>query len=146
MWWKFWISTFGSLRMIPILIVMKYHIRYCNGQSTPVLNKGQTFKLLCPMQPPQHTSASALKTLHYMMGILPNSARRQQRICPLWQLCYIHYSDVIIVLMVSQITGVSMVCSTICSGADQIIHQSFASLGFVRGIHRWPVNSPRKGQ
>ena len=31
------------------------------------------------------------------------------------------------------------------SGADQRKYQSSASLAFVRGIHRWPVNSPRKG-
>ena len=30
------------------------------------------------------------------------------------------------------------------SGADQRKHQSSASLAFVRGIHRWPVNSPHK--
>ena len=36
-------------------------------------------------------------------------------------------------------------CSTVCSGADQRKHQSSASLAFVRGIHRWPVNSPHKG-
>ena len=30
------------------------------------------------------------------------------------------------------------------SGADQIKHQSSASLAFVRGIHRSPVNSPHK--
>ena len=30
------------------------------------------------------------------------------------------------------------------SGADQRKHQSTASLAFVRGIHRWPVNSPHK--
>ena len=30
-------------------------------------------------------------------------------------------------------------------GADQRKHQSSASLAFVRGIHRWSVNSPRKG-
>ena len=47
--------------------------------------------------------------------------------------------------MASQITGVSMVCSTVCSGADQRKHQISASLAFVRGIHRWPVNSPHKG-
>ena len=47
--------------------------------------------------------------------------------------------------MASQITGVSIVCSTICSGADQRNHQSSASLAFVRGIHRWPVDSPHKG-
>ena len=34
---------------------------------------------------------------------------------------------------------------TFYSGADQIKHQSSASLAFVRGIHRWPVNSPHKG-
>ena len=45
----------------------------------------------------------------------------------------------------SQITGVSIVYSTVCSGADQTKHQSSASLAFVRGIHRWPVNSPFKG-
>ena len=45
----------------------------------------------------------------------------------------------------SLITGVSIVYSTICSCADQRKHQSSASLAFVRGIHRWPVNSHHKG-
>ena len=31
------------------------------------------------------------------------------------------------------------------SSADQRKHQSSASLAFVRGIQRWPVNSPQKG-
>ena len=56
-----------------------------------------------------------------------------------------HYSDVLMRAMASQITGVSTVCSAVCSGADQRKHQSSASLAFVRGIHRWPVNSPHKG-
>ena len=47
--------------------------------------------------------------------------------------------------MASQITGVSIVCSTVCSGADQRKHQTSATLAFVRGIHRWPSNSPHKG-
>ena len=47
--------------------------------------------------------------------------------------------------MASQITGVSVVHSTVCSGADQRKHQISASLTFLRGIHRWPVNSPHKG-
>ena len=47
--------------------------------------------------------------------------------------------------MASQITGVSIVCWTVWSGADQRKHQSSASLAFVRGIHRWPVDSPHKG-
>ena len=46
--------------------------------------------------------------------------------------------------MASQITVVSIVYLTVSSGADQIKHQSFASLAFVRGIHRWHENSPHK--
>ena len=44
----------------------------------------------------------------------------------------------------SQITSLTIVYSTVYSGADQRKHQSSASLAFVRGIHRWPVNSPHK--
>ena len=47
--------------------------------------------------------------------------------------------------MASPILGVSIVYSTVCSGADQRTHQNSASLAFVRGIHRGPVNSPHKG-
>ena len=56
-----------------------------------------------------------------------------------------HYSDVIMNEMASHIAGVSMVCSTVYSGADQRKHQTSASLAFVRRIHRWPVNSPHRG-
>ena len=35
-------------------------------------------------------------------------------------------------------------CSTVYSGADQRKLQSSSSLAFVRGNHRWPVNSPHK--
>ena len=44
-----------------------------------------------------------------------------------------------------QNTGVTIVYSTVCWGADQRRHQNSASLAFVRGIHWWPVNSPHKG-
>ena len=54
-----------------------------------------------------------------------------------------HYSDVIMNAMVSQITSLTIAYSTVYSGADQR-KQSSASLAFVRGIHRWPVNSPHK--
>ena len=56
-----------------------------------------------------------------------------------------HYSDVIIGAMASQITSLKIVYSTVYSGADQRKHESSAWLAFVRGIHRWPVNSPHKG-
>ena len=55
-----------------------------------------------------------------------------------------HYNDVIMSAMTSQITGVSIVCSSVGSGADQRKYQSSASLAFVWGSHQWPVNSPHK--
>ena len=56
-----------------------------------------------------------------------------------------HYNDVIMNAITSQITSLTIVCSNAHSGADQRKHLSSASLAFVRGIHRWPVNSPHKG-
>ena len=56
-----------------------------------------------------------------------------------------HYNDVIMSTIASQITSLTIVYSTVYSGADQRKHQSSASLAFVRGIHRGPVNSPHKG-
>ena len=44
----------------------------------------------------------------------------------------------------SQITSLAIVYLILYSGTDQRKHQSSASLAFVRGIHRRPVNSPHK--
>ena len=57
---------------------------------------------------------------------------------------HFHYDDVIMSTIASQITSLTTVYSTIYSGADQSKHQSSASLAFVWGIHRGPVNSPHK--
>ena len=46
--------------------------------------------------------------------------------------------------MASQITSLTIVYSTVYSGADQSEHQGSESLAFMRGIHREPVNSPHK--
>ena len=54
-----------------------------------------------------------------------------------------HYCDVIMAEIASQITSLTVVYLTVYS--DQRKHKSSASLAFVRGIHRWPVNSPHKG-
>ena len=58
--------------------------------------------------------------------------------------CHFHNNDVIIRAMASQIISLTIAYLTVYSGADQRKHQSSASLAFVRGIHRWPVNSPHK--
>ena len=54
-----------------------------------------------------------------------------------------HFGDVIMGAIASQITNLTIVYSTVYSDADQK-HQSSASLAFVWGIHRGPVNSPHK--
>ena len=54
-----------------------------------------------------------------------------------------HYCNVIMGAMVSQITSLTIVYSTVHTGADQRKHQRSASLAFVRGIHqsphKWPI-------
>ena len=52
----------------------------------------------------------------------------------------LHYSDATMGTMASQITSLSIVYSTVYSGADQRKHQSSVSLAFVRG------NSPVTGE
>ena len=44
-----------------------------------------------------------------------------------------HYSDVIMSALASQITGISIVYSAVCLGADQKKHQSSVSLAFREG-------------
>ena len=67
-------------------------------------------------------------------------AQRRSSSC----ICF-HNSEVIMSAMAFQITGVSIICSTVCSGAYQRKSQSPALLVFVRGMHRWLVDSPHKG-
>ena len=57
----------------------------------------------------------------------------------------VHYNDIMMSTMTSQITSLTIVYSAAYLGVDQRRHQSSVSLAFVRGIHRWPVNSPHKG-
>ena len=56
----------------------------------------------------------------------------------------VNYIDVIMGGIASQITSLTIVCSTVYSDADQRKHQSSSSLTLVRGIHRWPGNSLHK--
>ena len=58
----------------------------------------------------------------------------------------IHYDDVIMTTLASQITSLTVVYSIAYSGVDQRKHQSSASLAFVRGIHRDRWIPRTKGQ
>ena len=64
---------------------------------------------------------------------------------PLWTIGHkYHYTDVIMGTIASQITSLTIVYSTVYSDADQTKYRRSASLVFVPGIHRRPVNSPHK--
>ena len=69
-------------------------------------------------------------------------------ICPNTEMSrkIMHYNDVIMEAIAYQITSLTIVYSIVYSDADQRKHQSSASLAFVWGIHRGPVNSPHKCQ
>ena len=71
----------------------------------------------------------------------PPFCRRHCQCIPLW---LYHYGDVIMGTLASQITSLTNVYSTVYSDTDHRKHQSSASLAFVWGIHRGPVNSPHK--
>ena len=81
---------------------------------------------------------SQLKIMKDRYDIANLSSHQGHKIC-------FHYNDVIMGMMASQITSLTSFYSTVYSGADQRKHQSCASLAFVLGIHRWPVNSQHKG-
>ena len=66
--------------------------------------------------------------------------------CVTWSVIPVHYCDVIMGAIASRVTSLTTIYSRVHSGADQRKYQSSPpSLAFVRGIHRWPVNSPHKG-
>ena len=60
-------------------------------------------------------------------------------------LLFCHYDYVIKSAIGSQIISPTIVNSTTYSSTDERKRQTSASLAFVRGIHRWPENSPHKG-
>ena len=55
-----------------------------------------------------------------------------------------HYSDVLMRAMAHQITCVSIVCSTVCSGADKK-KSNHRVIGLCEENHWSPVDSPHKG-
>ena len=66
--------------------------------------------------------------------------------CCQWTVTILHYNDVIMTTMASQITSLTVVYATVYSDADQRKHQSSASLAFVWGIHRDRWISRTKGK
>ena len=78
---------------------------------------------------------------------LPFHFNKRRHICVILSIAKtrnLHYNDVIMDMIASQITSLMIVFSTVYLDTDQRKHQNSASLAFVHGIHRRPVNSPHK--
>ena len=80
---------------------------------------------VCIMQNAHHSTT--ITQITFVVGL-----GGRQSIC----FFIIHYNDVIMGAIASQITCLAIVYSIVYSVADQRKHQSSASLAFVRGSHR----------
>ena len=82
-----------------------------------------------------HPFSQSLRSFHFTKRLTQAS---------FWQVLH-NYRDVIMSAMSSEITGVSIVYSTVCASTDQRKHQSSLSLEFLRAIHRLPMDFPHIG-
>ena len=103
------------------------------GQSWSPPLPGCLHKLRCRPGARRSMTSSAHPSSTFL-SVLPTS----------WHYHSIHYNDVIMGTIAYQITSLTIVYRTVYSDANQSEHQSSASLAFVRGIHRGPVNFPHK--
>ena len=119
-------------------IAPNYYSRWCLFLSDPSsctvvgvrLSSGMSVHR--PVRPPPQTG--------WLSWPAPNSHPENTRMTGQW--VPFQYDDVTMGAIASQITSLTIVYSTVYSGVDQSKHQGSASLAFVWGIHRGPVNSP----
>ena len=112
----------------------------------------RTIIIMGPQSPPAQLSGHCNRIQHRVSLSLKLPALQlyYRDLQKIWTFWYISpnpnmaplpvYIFIAVCAMTSQITGVSIVYSD----ADQRKHQSSALLAFIRGIHRWQVNSPHK--
>ena len=98
-----------------------------------------TSSMQCYIRAIRLTETGFLQFPHHNNGWYKNSEHKPREGNKFNQLRWRHNDA-----MASQISGVTILCSTVCCGADQRKHQSSASLASVRGIFPWPLDSPHK--
>ena len=140
--------------MIFILIMQRSSlVTRCECQRTSPMRSQHWFRLwLGAVRQQAITWANIDLYLHCNMAtlgqnwvsILTKTGKESRYILHLNRHSWDHYNDVIMGAIASQITSLTIVYSTVYSDADEKNNQSSASLAFVWGIHRWPVNSPHK--
>ena len=109
-----------------------------------LLRNGKWGTFLTKCQISTNERPIVFKTISSKLPILFNSITMKSCVSHVFKKQTDHNIDVIMTTIVSQITSLTIVYSTVYPGADQSKHQSSASLAFVWGIHRRPVNSPHK--
>ena len=119
-------ASAASADKVDTMTILCFQLRYRHTRHVYDLSNSTRFHLLFTLSPPILSSVTDMYVEIYQSDI------------------GIHYHDVIMGAKASQITSIAIVYSTDYSDADQRKHQSSASLAFVRGIHRGPVNSPHK--
>ena len=125
---KIWIYSFesdtfetGSYKSLAILSM--------NNMGNPAWNTYDTLYQMC-------ASNGALVILRKFFKLVSLDVVTFISSCATITKISAHYTDVITSAVASQITDILIVCSTVCSAADQRKHQSSASVAFVNGIHR----------
>ena len=109
--------------------------------NSPVIHPDLKMLMSCRFKESRQSSSSFVLTQWVLRCPTQAGSRGTTRYCevpPMSQSAQqkVHYIDVIMTMMASQITSLTVVYSIVYSGADQRKHQSSASLAFVWGIHR----------
>ena len=124
-------------------------VNYSMGNSKNNKNKDKQTKQKCKKPKPNQKSIGVKKGGWGWWGLDGWGAEGRWRCWYVQILCLgkhtvqksiFHYGDVVIGTLASQITSLTIVYSTVYSGADRSKDQSSASLAFVWG----PMNSPHK--
>ena len=158
-------ATFQCITMMSNILVWKYHRVYITQENMPHVYHlfdiflQQIFLLvnLCIQKIIFLRFSQIITYTNYIMIIFVRYPVLSNKVCSLhvpsthpwqfmWPPLYIPNKnyDVIMSTVAYQITSLAIVYSTVYSDVDQGKHQSSASLAFVRGIHRVPVNFPHK--
>ena len=142
-----------SLKSFFVAKIVRFWSSSCSSSSILLQRTGHSLSIMVVMVLTNNSNEQTRlpPLLQHESPIFSLCSDNKVHCVPRWSPWYkqgpktVHYSDVVMSTMVSQITSALIVCSNVCSGTDQRKHQSSVSLVFVRGIHRWSVNSPHKG-
>ena len=139
--YQFWTKTRKLSVVLNIIVSCQIVLKICTEHGSRVLWKQSK---LYDIQAKEYLRDLSLKCVLKIYRI-PQQPKVLLHVQYISQNMHTNYSDVIMGTIASQITSLAIVYLTVYSSADQIKHQSSVSLVFMRGIHRWPVNSPHKG-